>query len=478
MAEEPRAFSIQPARWKGVRDHEPANHILDEEWVDSLNVDARIGGRRAGKEQVSQVEASTNVMGVSAYRRPDGSLHFAEFRSSGKVFDDGVQVLSGLSTSNFPMLVPGNGTIFVFNGANPPYWRDPGDSVWKLLQNVPSGWAPKFATFHPLNKRLYMAPTAAGVDYFAWSNADFTGSSLSFVAPGGGAEYIGGAREPITGLHHGLGDDTCIFTTDHIFQIRGLDPSDWRVRFVSGDIGCTSARTVVLIGHGLFFMHVSGCYLVNAVGAVTFPPLTAPKQNAWDALVKNFETYLPYAHACWNATEHTVYLFVPTASSTEMGQLWKFYLPDGSISVQGVSASSCCAFPSRKTYIGLIDGRVCHLQGENFDLGAPFTGWLRSKIYGDVSNVYNWGVQQKMVVMFKPLAGGSVRVKPIIYAQHERGIVEGVMQTVNLDQTGDEIRATIYLPEAPGWGLQLHIEGEGPWRWQGFHVMARKQDIE
>lgn len=478
MDAELTTFQIQPKSWRGVRDNEPANKILDEEWVFSMNVDSRAGGRRDGVLSVTQVETSVNVKALSSYRRPDGSAHFAQFHSNGKLFDDGSQVLSGLDAANYPMLVPGNGTIFFFNGVNPGYWRDPADGTWKLLQGMPSGWAPKYATFHPLNKRLYVAPTAAGVDYYAWTNADFVGSTISFVAPGGGAEYIGGLREPVTGLHHGLGDDLCIFTTDHTYQIRGLDPSSWRVRFVSGDVGCCSARTIVLIGHGLFFMHPSGCYLVNALGALTFPPLTQPKQRAWDTMIRQFEPYLQYAHATWNAAEHTVYLFIPTSSSSDMGQLWKFYLPDGSITTHDIQASSCCAFSNRKVYVGRTDGRVCSLQGENEDLGAAFTGQLRTKIYGEVGRVFNWGVQQKMVMMFAPLAGGTVRVTPRIYAQHERGIIDGTEQTINLDQTGDQIRATIYLPEDPGWGLQLLIEGESAWRWQGFLCEARRQDIE
>jgi len=477
MAEESTSFTVQPKGWRGVRDNEPANKVLDEEWVDARNVDSRIGGRRQGLVEVSRNEADAKILGLNAYRRPDGSLHLASVNGNGKIFDDVTSAMTGLSTTAYPLVVPGNGTVFVFNGVDRPRWRDPADNVWKEF-NVPSGWIPKYATYHPLNKRIYVAPTTAGVDYYAWSNADFTGSTLSFTAPGGGAEYIGGHREPIMGIHHGLGDDTCIFTTDHIYQIRGLDPSDWRVRFVSGDIGCVSARTIALIGHGLFFMHTSGCYLVNAVGAVTFPPLTNPKQNAWDTLVKTYGNYLQYAHAAWSASEHTIYLFVPTSAASDMGQLWKFYLPDGSLSVHDVAAVSCCPYSGQRVYIGRADGRICSFLGDDLDLTAPITGWLRSKVYGDVGRVYDWGVQQKMVVMFKPLTGGTVRVQPTIYAQHERGVVNGVLQTVNLDQTGDEIRATIYLPESPGWGLQLYIEGESAWRWQGFYVEARRQDLE
>lgn len=479
MPEEITTFQIQPKAWRGIRDNEPANKILDEEWVYGMNVDSRIGGRREGITQVALQEAAVVILGVSPYRRPDGVVHLAQFNSNGKIYDDTTLAVSGLSASNFPTFAQGNGTVFFANGINSMYWRDPADNVWKVLQNLPSGWLPKYVTYHPLNKRLYIAPTQAGVDYYAWSNADFVGANITFTAPGGGAEYIGGNREPITGLHHGLGDDTCIFTTDHVYQIRGLDPSDWRIRFVSGDVGCSAGRTVVLIGHGLFFMHASGCYLVNAVGALTFPPLTLPKQKAWDRLIRDYEGYLQYAHATWSASEHTVYLFIPTSASLYMGQLWKFYLPDGSVSVHDIAAASCCAFSNRQVYIGRTDGRICTLHGgAGNDLGTAITGRVRTKIYGEVGRVFNWGIQQKMIVMFEPLVGGSVRVTPIIYGQHERGIITGTTQTVNLDQSGDAIRATIYLPEDPGWGLQLLIEGESAWRWQGFLCEARRQDIE
>lgn len=477
MAEEPTSFTAQPKAWRGVRDSEPAHKILDEEWVNSSNVDSRTGRRRDGLT-VKQTLESVSVIGVAPYRYPDGTLHVLAYNSSGKVFSDGSQVLSGLSGANHPVISQGNGTVFIANGVNPVYWRDPADNVWKTLQNFPSGWVPKIVNYHPLNKRLYVAPTVAGVDYYAWSNADFTGATIAFTSPGGGAEYIGGNREPITGMHHGLGDDFCIFTTDHLYQLRGLDPSDWRVRFVSGDVGCSAARSVVLIGHGLFFAHTSGCYLVNALGAVTFPPLTAPKQRAWDAMVKTYEAYLQYAHAHWNAQQHTVYLFVPTASSNKMGQLWKFYLPDGSVTTHDVTGYSSAYLPPRYSIIGREDGKVVALNDGEDDLGTAFTGWIRSKIYGDPARVFNWGVQQKMVMLFKPNATGTVRVKPIIYAQHERGVIEGTLQTIDLNQTGDEIRATIYLPEAQGWGIQFYIEGESAWEWQGFHVEARRGDLE
>ena len=477
--EEPAKFAANPKQWRGSRDTEPANRILDEEWVDSRNVDSRIGGRRAGVFQRAIVGAPGGIYGISPYRRPDGSLHRAVVTSEGKLYDDTTLVLDGISTTNFPLLVPGHGSLFIVNGMDAPRWRDPADGVWKFLQNVPTDWKPGYATFHPLSKRLFFAPTAAGMDWYAWSNADFTGANITFSGPGGGAEYVGGNREPITSIMHGLGDDLSIYTTDHVYQIRGLDPSNWRPRFVSGDLGSSAGRATVILGHGNFFAHYSGCYLVNAIGAVTFPPLTFPRQNAWDEMVKANETTFTRSHATWNAQEQTVYLFVPTDSSLLLGQLWKFYLPDGSISISDVASYCSCYYPPRFTYVGLANGVIADLQDGDNDLGVPFTGWVRSKIYGEVDRIFEWGKQEKCVMLFKPLNEGIVRVQPIIYPQHERGgPVEGTMQSIDLDREGDAVRATIFLPPVQGWGIQFHIEGEDAWRWEGFSVEAVRQDLE
>ena len=479
MPGEPFSLSVKPKSWKGVRDNEAPSRILDEEWVDSREVDARLGKRRKGMVQIAQPEGAVQARAVVQYLRPDGTRHRLVFTSSGKLWDDSTEVLTGLSIANFPFITPGHGTAFFVNGVDAPRWRDPADSTWKALQGVPADWKPKYATFHPLNKRLYIAPTAAGVDYYAWSNADFVGTNASFVSPGGGAEYVGGNREPITGIMHGLGDDTCIFTTDHVFQLRGLDPSNWRPRFVSGDIGLTAPRAMANLGHGIAFLHTSGLYLVNAVGAVTFPSLTEPKQRAWDVLRKTYEAYLQHAHLCWSSDEHTIYLFLPTSSSDLMGQLWKFYLPDGSISIHDVVAYHCWYEPPGKVVLARADGKIVDILGGSDDLGTPITGWLRTKIYGDTRRIRHWGVQQeqKMVVCFRPLSG-TVKVKPIIYRQHERGIIEGTLQSINLNQTGDEIRATITLPSDPGWGLQLYIEGTNEWEFFGFDVEGEEESLE
>lgn len=290
-------IKVTPTNWLGERDSVAPTEIDDAEWLEGRNVDSHPCKRRGGEVQEALVEGGTQIRAVRSYYRPDGTRHRVQFTASGKVWDDAVNVLSGLSGSTYPLIVPGPGFACLFTGVDRAKWVDPADSVWKEM-NMPAGWIPKYATMHPLNRRLYVAPTTLGVDGFGWSNPDFTHANLSYVsAGGGGSEPIGGNRQPITGLAAGLGDDLCIFTADEIYQIRGLDPGTWRTRYVSGDIGNTAPRALVNIGHGIFFVHYSGAYLVNALGAVTFPPLTEGKQRAWRAMVHAYGQYLPSAHA-------------------------------------------------------------------------------------------------------------------------------------------------------------------------------------
>ena len=474
----PFQLIVQPRAWKGVRDNVAPNKLEDVEWVDSREVDTRFAKRRSGMSQISLVEGATSARALATYLRVDGTKHRLVLTGNGNLYEDAGVIKSGVSIASFPDFAFGAGSIFLTNGSNLPFWRDPADGVWKDLQNVPGTWLPKYCMYHPLSRRLYLAPTAAGIDYFAWTNPSFVGTDVSFKAVGGGGSEALGTGEPITGIIHGLGDDTCIFTTDHIFQIRGLDPSSWRPRFVSGDLGCVAHRTINVIGHGTFFMHTSGCYLVNALGAVTFPALTEPKSRAWDVLRKTYENYLQYAHASWSADEHTVYLFIPTTSTNLMGQLWKFYLPDGSISIHDIAAYDSFYEAPGKMLIARSDGKVVDLLSGNDDLGTPITGWLRSKVYGEIDRIRTWGIQQKIPLAFKPLTGGTVQVQPTIYRTDPLGPVAGTLQTIALDSTGDEVRATLTLPASPGWGLQLYITGTAAWEWLGFAAEGITHDIE
>jgi hypothetical protein len=474
----PVPISVIPLAWQGVRDTTSPSRILDEEWVDCRNVDAKKGGRRRGDSQVS-LNIASPVKGLSYYRRPDGSLHLVSFTEDGKLWDDTTNVLSGLNTAAIPDFGRGSGFVITVNGVDLPRWRDPADNVWKNLQNFPSDWRPKTIVVNPLNRRIYVAPAGSGVDSYGWSNPEPNGSNMSFVAAGGGgAEPIGGTREPITAIRAGLGDDTCIFGENHIFQLRGLDPSSWTVRFVSDDVGTLNPAVTITIGHGIFFVHASGAYLVNALGAVTFPPLTEPKGRAWKTLVETYGDYMKYAHATWHAREHTVYLFLPTSANALMGQLWKFYLPDGSISIHDVVAYSSSYVPDGRLLLGKTDGKITNLGAAETDLGTPIDGWVRTKIYGGTKRTKTWGIQQKIVVLFRPLAGATVNVISYIYRDAGSDPIEGPTETVSLTTGGDMVRATVALGTDQGWGLQLKIRGSSAWEFLGFEAEAFEEDIE
>src|SRR3989304_8035729 len=71
MPGEPFSLSVKPKSWKGVRDNEAPSRILDEEWVDSREVDARLGKRRKGMVQIAQPEGAVQARAVVQYLRPD-----------------------------------------------------------------------------------------------------------------------------------------------------------------------------------------------------------------------------------------------------------------------------------------------------------------------------------------------------------------------------------------------------------------------
>jgi len=161
-----------------------------------------------------------------------------------------------------------------------------------------------------------------------------------------------------------------------------------------------------------------------------------------------------------------------------MGQLWKFYLPDSSISIHDVTAY-CSGYESpNKVLVGKTNGILANLFSGTTDLGVGYTGYFKTKIYGEIGKTKTWGTQEKFIVLFRPQAGSSATVTPYIYRDGAANPIAGISQVVSLDTTGDVVRASLVLPTDQGWGFQLMISGVSAWEFIGFEIAAMEQDIE
>ncbi|MGI0015960.1 MAG: hypothetical protein ACREBU_21275, partial [Nitrososphaera sp.] len=302
-----KEFSIIPRRWRGVRNSEAELLLEPDEWADSRNFDSRYGWSSPGSTLLQTVTpGALSVIGLSHFFDKDGLLKRVMITSNGSIYLDGVlvtqQVFSttaiGITNINgeIPVMAAGAARIFIARGTlQSVIHRDPVDSVWKELLLAPKA---RTLTLDPAGPRLFVSPDSTGQpDTWAWSAAgDFTKWT---VADGGGEEPIGEDRQKIIAIRANLENNLAIYKANRIYIRDGSDPKTWRLINTSNEIGAISP-SIINIGKGQGFIHESGFFLLNAVGAVAFPPLTERVQETWEFMLKNFGDYLRFAHSAYN----------------------------------------------------------------------------------------------------------------------------------------------------------------------------------
>jgi hypothetical protein len=98
-----------------------------------------------------------------------------------------------------------------------------------------------------------------------------------------GSVRVGGDGDPITGLYSWFGNKLLVFKERSIWAVDAdpqLDPSDWSISLISGNIGCVSHRSIAAVGADVFFLARDGVRSLAQIQAGTQTdiglPISAP----------------------------------------------------------------------------------------------------------------------------------------------------------------------------------------------------------
>jgi len=435
-----RKFIIMPRRWRGTRDNEPAVLLGPDEWASSLNWDARFGRTNLGSTPVLTLVGS-QVITLDHFFDETGTLERVWADSDGDVYEDNVlkdTIRAGsynLASDTEPVIstAKGLGAFFFFIGDGDPIWYDPSSSTYKTLTSAPVG-AGTLDGEVLQGPRLLVAPGTLGSDAIAFTNI---GSFIDFITGDSGEEIIGIDREPVIAIAGGLELNTAIYKPNHTYILDGTDPATWTPTLVSSDVGLTAPNTIVKLGKAQFFVHESGAYFLNAIGAISFPSLTFRIQELWDEMVANFGTFLRYAHAAYHPRENTIYLWVPNQANRVMNRLIKIYLADGSVTVHdGKDAGGSNFFPA--TGAGQLEfGTATKIQkavGTDDD-GTPITVALTPGIFSGNPPTFElekrWGRRGVLHFFFEStVSGETIKITPNIFRTNSK--IAGVQQSFAL----------------------------------------------
>ncbi len=477
----PKRYQVMPDEFRGIREVRSKIIIGTREWASVKNMDSRYGFSSPGSTFLYNFDAGTprEVWGTAYYFDKNGNVREVVITSDLKIFDERVLTAASYVGSEVPDIASISGGVIVARGAgNSAVWKDPLDDAWKTFV-ASTGTAPKprTVTVHPGGPRLFMAPTTDGVDYLGYSGpAAYTKWA---TADGGGAENIGEDREPIVLLRYGLGDNTVVYKPNHVYIIQGSNPATWIIHLISSDLGVTApAASGLRVGKGQFFVHESGAYFVNAVGEVTWPPLTDPIQKTWDAMIEAYSAYLKYAHATYHPRDRMIHLWIPNQASRVMNRLIKIYVPTGAISIHDDKVATSSAFrpspaPQRVVY-GSNNSKIYTIAGLTND-GAAIASEFETGIFsGDPPTPEaekKWGYRGLVHVYLEADAAITVTVTPTIYRLKEVLVGTGQDCVLIANQV---CKFPIYLPDEMGWGFSFKMNATqslGKWRLVGYSGM-------
>lgn len=477
-----RAFQIIPKKWRGIRNSEAALLLDPDEWADSKNFDARMGWSSAGSTlaQTTPV-ANKALIGLSHYFDKTGVLHTVVIDEDSTIFDDNVAIGPKFSAAAIPLtdvnggipdFAPGvGGTVIARGTAFAPLRKDPADNVWKEL----SGTTPKFTgvSVERAGPRLFGFPNSSNEsDTMAWSAvADFTKWA---AADGGGSEPIGGDREPIVGIEGGLEDGMAVYKRNHIYVRFGTDPTKWKITLIASDLGLTAPATLLRIGKSHFFVHESGPYFLNAVGAVIFPHLADRVQKTWDDMVTNFGPWLRFAHAAYHPRENMIYLWLPNQASRMMNRLMKIYVPTGAVTLHDGKIAGCSAFEAAaagRLLYGGTSSKVYEAKGLTDD-GTSITSDLTPGIFAGSPPTPDmekkWGFRGVIHVYLEAEGAVPITLTPRVYRDNIQ--VVGSAQSFTL-VANRVVKAKMTVPTAMGWGFDFVLSAVtslGRWRLLGY----------
>lgn len=477
-----REFTILPRRWKGIRNSEAPVLLDPDEWADSLNFDARFGWSNPGKTLIETVNLGQAVLGVSHFFDKDGTIHRVVVLADGNIYEDNVLVtskpfsptaISVTDTSGpIPHFAPGKGGMALARGTSLfPLFRNATTGVWEELTA-----APKFEgiVMDPDGPRLFGFPNSTGEpDTWSWSSiGDFTKWA---VADGGGTEPIKEDRQKLVGLSADLENDIVIYKRGRIYVRQGSNPDTWKITLVSNDVGLDAPNSLLKIGKSHFFVHESGAYFLNAVGSISFPPLTFPIQETWDKMLKDFGSFLKFAHAAYHPREHTVHLWIPNQASRIMNRLVKIYVPTGAVTIHddkdaGGSDFFLGAGTGQLTF-GSGGGKIFDAVGVTND-GTDITSKLTPGIFSGTPPTMDkekrWGNRGIVFLYFQTEASISITITPRVYQLNK--IINGPATTTTL--AANQIsKVALKLPADQGWGFDFILSGtvnSGRWRLLGY----------
>lgn len=462
--------------------------LLDpNEWAASKNFDSRMGWSGAGSTSVQTwIPGNLAAIGMRHYFDKSGVIHRVLVAENGSIYEDGSAIPITFSPASLlltdangliPIFAPGIGGIVIARGtAFAPARKDPADNVWKELLG-----SPKFTgvSMERAGPRLFGFPNSATeTDTVTWSSiGDFTKWA---TADGGGSEPIGNDRQPIIGIEAGLQDAMAYYKRDYIYVRNGTDPKSWRITLVSSDVGLTAPLSLVRIGKSHFFVHESGAYFLNAVGAVIFPPLTERIQKSWDDMVKNFGTFLRFAHAAYHPRERTIYCWLPNQASRVMNRLMKVYVPDGSVTLHDGKPAGASDYHRQAS--GILTyanaSKVQEVRGVTDD-GTSITSEITTGIFAGSpptpDSEKRWGFRGAIHLYFEAEGAVAVTVTPRVY----RGDTQqtGTAQTKTL-VANRVTKMRLKMPDPQGWGFDLVVNAAtnlGRWRLIGYS--GRYEDI-
>lgn len=475
-----KAFQVIPRQWRGIRDSEAPLLLDPNEWASSKNFDSRMGWSGAGSTPVQTwTPANLASVGMRHFFDKSGVIHRVLVSEDGKIQEDGAAITLTFSPSSLvltdangliPGFAPGIGGIVIARGPSFAIIRkDPADNVWKEVLS-----APKFTgvSMERAGPRLFGFPNSATeTDTVAWSAiGDFTKWA---TVDGGGSEPIGNDRQPIIGIEAGLQDAMAYYKRDYIYVRNGTDPTSWRITLVSSDVGLTAPLSLIRIGKSHFFVHESGAYFLNAVGAVIFPPLSERIQDSWDQMVKNFGTFIRFAHAAYHPRERTIYCWLPNQASRVMNRLMKVYVPDGSVTLHDGKPAGASDYYRQSggimTYANA--SKVQEVKGLTDD-GTSITSEIETGIFAgspptpDIEK--RWGTRGVVHLYFEAEGAMSVSVTPRVYRGDTQQVGTAQSKTLVANRV---TKMAVKMPDKQGWGFDLVFNSTtnlGRWRWLGM----------
>lgn len=288
--------------------------------------------------------------------------------------------------------------------------------------------------------RVFIANHSGGKSRVSWCYLDNPEDWTTITGAATDAGYLDVGLDDgdiITGIKS-VGSVMLIFKNNSTWLLSGSDPTDFKVRKLSGSIGCVGPRSIVACDSFAIFLSNTGVYSANSEGVVLLSYNIKPTAEGWTSTMKRT--------SCAGRLNTQYWLGIQDTTTSQNNTV---YVLDYTLGVWGrYSALNPHVFYTKQdgtlisasgnsdvTYTGTGNGNVYTHDSGSADSGSAIDAYWDTPEYdfGDWAKVKH--------PLDAVIAAKSISAKTITLSHYVDGVVSGTTLSFSLTPSGSKDKA-------------------------------------